>query len=80
MAEYRLERSWKTEEVDNLITYYLDLIQFKLLSAAVAEAFDVRHESPQVLIISDGKCLYNTSHLGISFGGVKKVIESLSAV
>jgi len=80
MAENRLERSWKTEEVDNLTAYHFDLLRFRSLSGAIAETFGVRHQSPQVLIISDGQCIYDTSHLSISFSGVKNVIESLSAV
>jgi bacillithiol system protein YtxJ len=36
------------------------------LSNAVAEQFGVRHESPQVLLIKDGRCVYDASHLGIS--------------
>ncbi|MBE2229497.1 MAG: bacillithiol system redox-active protein YtxJ [Chitinophagaceae bacterium] len=46
--------------------YYLDLLSYRPLSAAIAEKFSVTHESPQVLLIRDGVCVYDESHLGIT--------------
>jgi bacillithiol system protein YtxJ len=46
----RLERSWKAEEMIPLQTYFLDLIAYRSVSGAVAEIFDVQHQSPQVCI------------------------------
>lgn len=66
-SKARLERSWNEEEAKNIKAYYLDLLQNRGLSAAVAETFSVEHESPQVLLIKDGKSVYNESHFGISF-------------
>jgi len=63
----RLERSWKSEEVEGLEPYYLDLIQFRNISGAVAEKFDVEHQSPQVLIIKEGKAVYDASHYDIRY-------------
>lgn len=45
--------------------YYLDLIRHRSLSNQIAEDFGVRHESPQILVIKDGKCVYNASHHAI---------------
>lgn len=46
--------------------YILDLLSFRSLSNAIAERFQVQHESPQLLLIKDGKCIYNQSHYDIS--------------
>lgn len=46
--------------------YFLDLLSFRPLSAAIAEKFSVTHESPQVLLIRGGGCVYEESHLGIT--------------
>jgi len=62
MAKNRLERSKKP---DNLDFYYLDLINYRSLSKQVAEEFAISHESPQVLIIKNGKCIYDESHSSI---------------
>jgi bacillithiol system protein YtxJ len=63
MAKSRLERESAFPDVD---FYYLDLIKYRNLSAKIAEDFNVYHESPQVLIIKNGNCIYDESHNGIS--------------
>jgi len=63
----RLERSWKTEEVEGLEPYYLDLIQFRNISGAIESKFDVEHQSPQALVIKNGSCVYHASHYDIRY-------------
>ncbi len=46
--------------------YYLDLKAHQDLSDQVAEKFNVPHESPQLLVIKDGKSFYNQSLYNIS--------------
>ena len=62
MAKSRLERATPPE---GIAFYYLDLIAHRNVSNKVAEVFDVSHESPQVLIIKNGSCVYDESHSGI---------------
>lgn len=63
VAKNRLERS---EPVDGIDFYFLDLLQFRNISAQIAEEFSVFHESPQVLLIKKGECVYDESHGGIN--------------
>ena len=63
MIKSRLERSAAPEGVD---FYYLDLIAHRNISNQVAEDFSIVHESPQVLLIRNGECVYEESHNGIS--------------
>lgn len=65
MAKYRLEGDWDFSEKE-IEPYYLDLIAYRNLSNAVAEEFQVHHESPQVLLIKNGECTYDASHLDIT--------------
>ncbi len=44
----------------------LDLIAHRDISSAIEERFGVRHESPQVLVIENGSCVYDNSHMGIN--------------
>ena len=62
MAKSRLERATPQE---GIAFYYLDLIAHRNVSNKVAEVFDVSHESPQVLVIKNGSCVYDESHSGI---------------
>jgi bacillithiol system protein YtxJ len=59
----RLERSAADGHMD---FYFLDLIRYRPISDQIAEQFGVFHESPQVLLIRNGECVYDESHMGIS--------------
>jgi bacillithiol system protein YtxJ len=39
------------------------------LSDAIAEELDVKHESPQLLLIKDGECIYNEALYNITAEG-----------
>lgn len=65
MALNRLESNWKEEFSQEIKPFYLDLLSFRKISNEIAARYDVVHESPQVLIISKGKAVYNESHSGI---------------
>ncbi|MEO6404003.1 MAG: bacillithiol system redox-active protein YtxJ [Ferruginibacter sp.] len=67
MAKSRLERSPMDENID---FYYLDLIAHRDISRKIADEMDVYHESPQVLVIKDGICVYDESHSGISMSEI----------
>jgi bacillithiol system protein YtxJ len=62
MVLNRLERSDSSDTVD---FYFLDLIQYRHISALIAENFHVAHESPQVLVIKNGNCTFDESHFAI---------------
>ncbi|MEI6263555.1 MAG: bacillithiol system redox-active protein YtxJ [Sphingobacteriia bacterium] len=73
MALNRLERELAPENAD---FYFLDLIQHRQLSNAVAEVFEVHHESPQILLIKNSECVYDESHQGIN---MQELCEQLSS-
>ncbi len=62
MIKNRLE---KTQAPDQLNFHFLDLIAFRSLSDRIAEEFIVEHESPQILVIKNGECIYDESHNAI---------------
>jgi bacillithiol system protein YtxJ len=61
-----LQRLQKVAQPSDVDFYFLDLLSYRGLSNKVAEVFKVAHESPQVLVIRDGDCMYDESHMGIS--------------
>lgn len=46
--------------------YYLDLLRYRSVSDAIARVFAVPHQSPQVIMLRDGKVVYHASHFSIS--------------
>lgn len=65
MAKRKFEFEWDALPADTSV-YFLDLIKNRHVSNTIAEMFDVHHESPQLLLIKDGECIYETSHGDIS--------------
>ncbi len=61
----RLERQWQHISETKPEGYFLDLIRYRNLSDEIAFTFNVRHESPQALLIEDGKCIRHASHTDI---------------
>jgi bacillithiol system protein YtxJ len=62
----RLERKWKDENSEALKPYYLDLLAHRDISNAIAERYNIMHESPQALIIENGKCIFSQTHMEIN--------------
>ncbi len=71
VAQYRLNDDWNFAP-DEMAAYYLDLIAHREVSNAVSETFSVHHESPQVLLIRNGECVYDESHLGIRVDEIRE--------
>jgi len=69
MVKNRLETSWNNNEAG--FPYYLDLIAYRPVSQKVEQLFSVRHESPQVLVINNGVCVYHASHIAINYKDIK---------
>jgi len=70
MALSRLERKWQSEDSEKLKPFYLDLLQHRDISNEIEKRYGVQHQSPQVLIIRSGKCVYNSSHMEISYSEI----------
>lgn len=51
--------------------FYLDLIAFREVSNEIAARFGVVHQSPQLILIKEGKAVYNVSHSDIDAGALK---------
>ena len=73
-VKHRLERLWDIPPAA-LDMYYLDVIRQKLLSDQVASCLNITHASPQLLLLSDGKVIFETSHSAITVDAIK---DSLS--
>ena len=62
MVLHRLERSDAPENMD---FYFLDLLRYRDISNRIADNFQVYHQSPQILLIKNGECIYDESHMAI---------------
>ena len=56
-----LQREWN-QAMMNIKTYLVDVIDHKDISDKISAEFGVEHQSPQVLIVKNGKCIHVKSH------------------
>jgi bacillithiol system protein YtxJ len=45
--------------------YLIKVIEERPFSNYIAEKLDVTHQSPQILVVKEGKCIFSESHLQI---------------
>ncbi|KIA98434.1 general stress protein [Flavobacterium sp. KMS] len=66
ISRMALKQFEKEFDLDNKVNaYFLDLIAYRDVSNEIASRFNVVHQSPQLLLIKDGKSIYNASHSDI---------------
>ena len=68
MSKNRLESIGENSKIKNC--YLLDLLNYRELSTKIETEFKVVHESPQVLVIFNGECIYKASHNEISWDSI----------
>ncbi len=69
MALKQLEREYNFG--DKIQLYFLDLLEYRSVSNAIATRFNVVHQSPQAILIKNGKSVYDASHSAIEAEDLK---------
>ncbi|UFH35111.1 bacillithiol system redox-active protein YtxJ [Flavobacterium acetivorans] len=59
---------------DKVTAYFLDLIAYRDVSDEIAIRFGVQHQSPQLVLIKEGKAVYNASHSDIDAEELKSIV------
>lgn len=54
--------------------YFLDLLEHRDISNEIVIRFGVVHQSPQLILIKDGKAIYNASHSDIAAAELKQFV------
>ena len=70
--------SHEIERVDADV-HLIDVSSSRELSKAVEEATGVRHESPQVFVLSGGRVAWHASHMSVRAGAVQGALEAAAA-
>lgn len=72
-SQFEKDYNVETEEAD---LYYLDLLNYREVSHAVANKLEIVHESPQLIVVKDGKVFIGESHGAINELDLKGMISS----
>jgi len=59
--------------------YMLKVVESRALSLALADRVGVEHQSPQLLLIDQGQCTWNTSHHNINAENIEEAIGGSTA-
>ncbi|MGB7841949.1 MAG: bacillithiol system redox-active protein YtxJ, partial [Salinimicrobium sp.] len=68
------ENSFKKEQGEDHKMYFLDLVANRNISNEIAKRFNVAHESPQVIVLKNGKVVHHASHHAIDAETVESYI------
>lgn len=74
MALKQFEQEYPKNHEDHL--YLLDLLEHRDISNAIAEKFNVVHQSPQVLVLRDGQSVYDASHSLIDAATTQRILHT----
>ena len=74
----RLERNWQATDDQKIKPYFLDLLSHRSISDFVSTLYKIEHQSPQILIIKNGKCVFSSSHLDINYSEIIQKAISLN--
>lgn len=75
MVLNQFERGYEKND-DDVTFYFLDLLNFRDVSNAVADKLNVVHQSPQVIILYNREILHIESHQGIDIKRVQEIVTN----
>ena len=55
-----------TADHTNLKVYYLDLLNYRDISSAIGDKFQVVHQSPQLIVVRNGVSIHDAAHNDIT--------------
>ena len=65
MAKFSIQRDWEKNN-PQVQVYLIDIIRYREVSNHVEHQLNVKHESPQLILIRNCTVKYHASHSGIS--------------
>lgn len=76
-AKTRVEQTFKNDLPENVHFYFVDVRTHRPVSNAIAEKSGIMHESPQLIIINEGKVLWHGSHNQVTSEPISKFLKEL---
>ena len=73
MALKMFESDWD-ESLAEVDAHFLDLLEHRDISAAIAEKLGVSHQSPQMNVLQAGRSVHHANHSSIDAADVKEIV------
>ena len=74
MALSKTERNWNFSNTQ-IQPHFLDLLVHRNISNKIAELFSIEHQSPQMLLIKNGKCIFSSTHNDINPADINQFLN-----
>lgn len=74
MVLRQFEQNFDMKE-EQVKLFYLDLLKHRDISNKIASKFNVPHESPQIIVLKEGKVVYDASHSEINTEKLKEFVD-----
>ncbi len=71
LNSFEKEFNYPKEQIE---PFYLDLIARRDISNEIARKFEIEHQSPQLLVIKNGKAIFSTSHENTDAGILERFV------
>lgn len=59
---------------EQMTPFFLDLIAFREISNEISRKFSVEHQSPQIIIIKNGRAVFSASHESIDVAFLERFV------
>ena len=76
-ARIRVESFLTQQDSEQPPFYLVKVIESRPLSNAIAQQLNVTHQSPQLILVSNGQALWDASHHWITQESISEAIEAL---
>jgi len=73
MAIKMFEDGWD-DSFKTVSAYYLDLLEYRPVSIAIADILDIEHQSPQMLVLRNRQVVHHANHHAIDVNSVKNYL------
>lgn len=65
ISKMALKKIESSSRLSDFRGYFLDIFRHRNISNKIQDHYQIRHESPQILVIKNGKCIFTESHTSI---------------
>lgn len=76
-AHHELEQFLSSSDTQEIHGYVIHVIENRSVSLELADRVQVTHQSPQAILMKEGKVMWHDSHYGITQDSLQKAVRNL---
>lgn len=76
ISKMALKKIESSNRLSDFRGYFLDIFRHRNISNQIQDHYKIRHESPQILVIKNGACIFTESHTSIDPGELADLLST----